>query len=175
MVTHDFTTVFAGSFTQKPVAGTIPAGSGATKASAIDTLHHHTAFLDCGPFLVSYSLAPEPVWDAYEVPKGLKPLANRVESYNVKNKYENPIMGADISSTYEFIDLADGIWVRTRSPMGTVLDSTYTVREGAEGGLEILYQAECRCNKALIGMAKKELEKSCGLLIENVAKRLGEA
>lgn len=59
--------------------------------------------------------------------------------------------------------------------MGTVLDSTYTVREGADGGLEIFYQAKCRCNKALISITKKELEKSCVLLIENVAKRLGEA
>lgn len=99
MFTHDFTTVFGRSLTQKPVISTIPTGSGATKAWAIDKLHNHTPFLDCGPYLVSYSPAPEPAWDAYEVPKGLKPMANRAEIYNVKNKYESPIIGAEINCT----------------------------------------------------------------------------
>lgn len=173
MVTHGSVTVFEGSFTHEHSSRTIPAGSGVSKASAIAKLHDHALFLDCGPYLVSYSAAPAPAWASYALPQGVRPLAPRVAAYDVKNKYENPIMGADISCTYEFVDLADGVWLRTHSPMGTVLDGAYTVREQGDGSLEILYQATCRCNKALASMAKKEHERSSPVLVENLVKRIG--
>ncbi|KAK6858216.1 hypothetical protein PG995_005915 [Apiospora arundinis] len=157
------------------VSPTISASSGLTKASAIEKLRDHPFFLECDPHLVSYDAKPEPAWDTYDVPKGLQPLAQRVEIYQVKDKYENPIMGSDINSTYEFIDLADGFWIRVRSPMGTTMESAFTVREKGDGSgdLEVVQECDCKCNKALSSIVKKDLDKNYILVHEKLAQKLG--
>ncbi|KAK8001212.1 hypothetical protein PG991_013434 [Apiospora marii] len=158
------------------VSPSISTRGGLTREAAIEKLHDHAFFIHCDPHLVSFEASPDPAWDAYDVPKDIKPLAKQVKIYAVKDKYENPIMGSDINSTYEFIALADGFWVRVRSPMGTTMESTFTVREKGDGSgdLEVVQELDCKCNKALSGIVKKDLDKNYILIHENLAQRLVE-
>lgn len=173
--TKQLVQVYEASFKMTKVSPGISTSDGLTKTSAIEKLRDRPFFLECDPYLVSYDAKPEPAWDAYDVPKGLQPLSQRVEIYQVKDKYENPIMGSDINSTYEFIDMADGFWVRVRSPMGTTMESTFTVREKGDGSgnLEVVQECDCKCNKALSSIVKKDLDKNYTLIVENLAKRFG--
>lgn len=158
------------------VSPSISTSGGLTREAAIEKLRDHSLFLHCDPYLVSFDAKPDPAWGAYDVPKDIKPLSEQVKVYAVKDKYENPIMGSDINSTYEFIDLADGFWIRVRSPMGTTMESTFTVREKGDesGDLEVAQECDCRCNKALSSIVKKDLDKNYILVHENLAQRLVE-
>ncbi|KAK8029685.1 hypothetical protein PG993_010976 [Apiospora rasikravindrae] len=150
-----------------------PAIKGQTREAAIAKLQDCDFFIKCDPHLVSYEAKPDPAWGSYDVPKDLKPLAQRVKAYTVKDKYENPIMGSDIESSYEFIDIADGVFVRVRSPMGTNFESTFTVRAKGSGELEIVQECDCKCNKALSSIVKKDLDKNYTIIHENLAQQLG--
>ncbi|KAK7959236.1 uncharacterized protein PG986_004090 [Apiospora aurea] len=161
---------FEGSFKMTKVS---PAIKGLTREAAIAKLQDKDFFIKCDPHLVSYDANPDPAWGSYDAPKHLKPLAQRVKSYTVKDKYENPIIGSDIESTYEFIDLADGFFVRVRSPMGTTMESTFVLRDKGNGDLEVVQECDCKCNKALSSMVKKDLDKNYIIIHENLAQRIG--
>ncbi|KAK8062836.1 hypothetical protein PG997_014933 [Apiospora hydei] len=161
---------FEGSFKMTKVS---PAIKGLSREAAIAKLQDKDFFITCDPHLVSYDANPDPAWGSYDVPKDLKPLAQRVQSYTVKDKYENPIMGSDIVSTYEFIDTADGFFVRVRSPMGTTMESTFSVRDKGNGDLEVVQECDCKCNKALSSIVKKDVDKNYIIIHENLAQRIG--
>ncbi|TLD30863.1 hypothetical protein PspLS_03030 [Pyricularia sp. CBS 133598] len=150
----------------------IPAG--VDKASAIEKLHEHVFVINCSPYVVSQSPQPSPSWDSYDKPKNTQFTSQTVHVYEVKNKYENPIMGADIKSRYEFIDTADGVFLRVHNPMGVVMESFFTVKEKADGSLEVVHELEARCNKALAGLAKKDADKNYDILVGIMAKGLAE-
>ncbi|TLS31510.1 hypothetical protein PpBr36_02725 [Pyricularia pennisetigena] len=150
----------------------IPAG--VDKTRAIEKLHDHVYVIDCGPYVVSHTQQPSPSWGSYDKPKGAKFATEKVDVYEVKNKYENPIMGSDIKSTYEFIDTADGIFIRVHSPMGVVMESFFTVQEKADGSLELVHELQGRCNKALAGIAKKDSDKNYDLLASIIVKNMVE-
>ncbi|KAI6383292.1 hypothetical protein MCOR25_000212 [Pyricularia grisea] len=148
----------------------IPAG--VDKATAIAKLHDHASIIDCGPYVVSRTQQPSPAWGSYDKPKNVKFASEKVDVYEVKNKYENPIMGSDIKSTYEFIDTTEGVFVRVHSPMGVVMESFWTVQEKGDGSLELVHELQGKCNKALAGIAKKDADKNYELLTGIIAKSM---
>ncbi|KAK8079265.1 hypothetical protein PG994_003072 [Apiospora phragmitis] len=159
------------------VSPRISTSGGLAREAAIEKLRDHTFFIKCDPHLVSFEAKPSPAWDSYDLPKGVRPLSPpQVAVYAVKDNYENPIMGSEINSTYEFVATADGFWVRARSPMGTTMESTFTVRAAGDGSgdLEVVQVCDCRCNKALMSIVKKDLDKNYTLIHETLAQRIGQ-
>ncbi|EHA51926.1 hypothetical protein MGG_05907 [Pyricularia oryzae 70-15] len=148
----------------------IPAG--VDKATAIAKLHDHIYIIDCGPYVTSRTPQPSPAWDSYDKPKGVTFASEKVDVHEVRNKYENPIMGSDIKSTYYFIDTTEGVFIRVHSPMGTVIESIFTVKEKSDGSLELCHELQGRCNKALAGICKKDADKNYEMLVGIIAQKM---
>ncbi|KAK8126907.1 uncharacterized protein PG998_002666 [Apiospora kogelbergensis] len=144
-----------------------------TKPAALAALHNHDQFLSADPHLTSYKRlsAPGEVsgdYASYQVPASIVPIAaadgDQVKVYEVHDHVPNPVWSSDVTSVEEFVDCADGVWVRVRSPLGIVLETTWNKNgtaeeEEEEATLELVQTCECRCNRLLASICKGQIEK----------------
>lgn len=127
---------------------------GATKEQAIQLLlHNHEFFLECDPHLVKFQpITPE---TAPVVPEEVKGLAEP-KTYQVTDLVHTLPAGlwdSNVVSTYEMTNIADGVFVRIKSPMSVVMDTIWTIQgEGEE--LELVEDVAIRCSKLLVGTVK---------------------
>ncbi|KAI2465065.1 hypothetical protein F4781DRAFT_435797 [Annulohypoxylon bovei var. microspora] len=172
----------------------IPAAEGAgdriTREAAVALLHDHGFFLRTEPHYVSHrALPPQQPSDnvsaatargAYALPAGLEPLGSpAVKLYEVVDHVPNPVWSSSVVSTEEFVDCADGLWVRIRSPLAVVMETRWTVREReggeeGEGALELAEDVEISCSKLLLGIVKTQVESNWRGIHANIIKRLLE-
>lgn len=113
---------------------------------------------------------------SYQVPASVVPIAaadgDQVKVYEVHDHVPNPVWSSDVTSVEEFVDCADGVWVRVRSPLGIVLETTWficeidpprnkngTAEEEEEATLELVQTCECRCNRLLASICKGQIDK----------------
>ena len=62
------------------------------------------------------------------------------------------------NGTYEFIDLEKGVFVRTRGPMGLVLETVWEIEETVDGGSNIVENVTISCSRLMLGMIKSSCE-----------------
>lgn len=55
--------------------------------------------------------------------------AGIVRVFEVTDHMPNPVWTSNVVSTEEFVDTAQGMWVRIRSPMGVVMETFWIIRE----------------------------------------------
>ncbi|KAI2633717.1 hypothetical protein GGS26DRAFT_590470 [Hypomontagnella submonticulosa] len=176
-------------------------------AAAVALLHDHDFFLRCDPHHVSHRALPrEQVPDAYadgaaakrayQLPAGLEPLgAPPVKVYEVVDHVPNPVWSSSVVSKEEFVDFADGLWVRIRSPLAIVMETRWTIRErssrgegeggegeeGEEVGLELVEDVDISCSKLLMAIVRAQVDnnwkgihaKIVGRLVEDAKKGEG--
>lgn len=74
--------------------------------------------------------------------------------YKVTDKV-NTIPGglwdSNVVSVYEFINVEKGVFVRIRSPLSTVMETLWTVKENEEGKLELVEEVVIMCSRVLVG------------------------
>ncbi|KAI2615626.1 hypothetical protein GGR54DRAFT_259842 [Hypoxylon sp. NC1633] len=177
-----------------------PIPSTVSKEAAVALLHDHAFFLQCDPHYVSHRALPqtlpantendaETVADRvaaarreYQLPATLEPLGEpAVKLYEVVDHLPNPVWSSSVVSKEEFVDVADGLWVRIRSPLAVVMETRWFVRErkGGDGeglGLELVEDLDISCSKLLLGIVKAQVvgnwegihKKLIGKMVEDV-------
>ncbi|KAI8632569.1 hypothetical protein F5Y19DRAFT_368404 [Xylariaceae sp. FL1651] len=206
------------SSTSKVVnTSTIPAS--VRKAEAVALLHDHEFFLLCDPHHASHKTLPQPPETAkepgdvdaarkhFKLPGNLEPLlpasadepAAVVTTYEVVDHMPNPVWSSNVVSREEFVDHADGMWVRIRSPMGVVMETMWSVREkkkkqednikkssnssssssssgggDGEGGgeLELVEDVVINCSKLVMGIVKGQVENNWAGIHKQIIEKL---
>jgi hypothetical protein len=82
-----------------------------------------------------------------------------------------------VVSTYEMADTPAGVFVRIRSPMSIVMDTSWTIVaiEGdADGTLELVEEIVIYCSRLLVGTVKGLCEGGWQQIHSNMMKRLAE-
>lgn len=90
----------------------------------------------------------------------VKPIA-APDCYSVTDRIHTLPAGlwdSDVISSYEFFDLESGVFVRTRGPMGLVLETVWKIKESECGNLEIVEQVSITCSRLIMGMIKSSCE-----------------
>lgn len=127
---------------------------------------------------------PPASFESYKVPAAVAGAASGspavVKLYEVQDHVPNPVYSSNVTSREEMVDFADGLWVRVRSPMAVVMETTWTVREksgGGEGeGLELVEEVYVSCNRMLMGIVKSSVEANWQKIHDKiVARMVGDA
>ncbi|KAH9908915.1 hypothetical protein F4778DRAFT_776083 [Xylariomycetidae sp. FL2044] len=191
--------VFTGS---SDLCNKSPIPAGVRRDVFVSLLHDHEFFLTCDPHYASHKVL-SPAEDAppssssstaadvrkfYGLPEGLRICGEEegeggkgekvdvVKLYDVVDIVPNPVWSSNVVSREEFVDTADGLWVRIRSPMGVVMETTWSVnvREGKGEELELVEQVKVSCSKLLLGIVKTQIEGNWkgihGKIIERAAR-----
>ncbi|CAK7224011.1 hypothetical protein SCUCBS95973_005375 [Sporothrix curviconia] len=180
----------------------LPAGIDKTQAVAA-ILQDHKAFIQCGPHsvdceevqgdeaakLAATALAtqkehplPEDVRAVVEAYPKEDAAGKTFAVYRVTDVVQTLPAGlwdSRVVSTYEMTDTASGVYVRIRSPMSIVMDTTWTVVEvDTEGGgpleLELVEEIVIYCSRLLMGTVKGLCEGGWQQIHANMIKRLTE-
>ncbi|KAK8054994.1 hypothetical protein PG993_000221 [Apiospora rasikravindrae] len=164
-----------------------PLPPGVTKPAAVAALHDHDKFLRADPHLTTYrpltpTTSPESCpadYASYKVPAAIQPLHDNktVKVYEVHDHVPNPVWSSDVASVEEFVDCADGLWVRVRSPLGVVLETTWFICESQDGErvtLELVQTLVCTCNRLLAGLCKGQVEKGWRTVHEKLVQGMVE-
>ncbi|KAI1499181.1 hypothetical protein F5X99DRAFT_294120 [Biscogniauxia marginata] len=164
------------------------------KGAAVARLQDHEFFLHCDPHYTSHRTLPQespqqdgdkdkdkdktdPVAAAretYQLPADLTPTGG-VTVYEVVDHVPNPVWSSTVVSREEFVDFADGLWVRLRSPMGVVMETVWTVRErGGDDGLELVEDVKISCSRLLLGIVKGQVEGNWTSIHKKIVDRMVE-
>ncbi|ETS87051.1 hypothetical protein PFICI_00879 [Pestalotiopsis fici W106-1] len=169
------------------------------RQGAVALLHDHDFYLHCDPHLTDYKAVeaptnPAPTFASYKVPAPVSALAGAnptVKLYEVHDHVPNPVYSSNVKSNEEMVDFADGLWVRVRSPMGVMMETTWTVRErtdnktqeeggGGENaaaddsGLELVEEVYVSCNRMLMGLVKSSVEANWQKIHDKIVSRMVE-
>ncbi|CAK7267531.1 hypothetical protein SEPCBS119000_002601 [Sporothrix epigloea] len=176
-----------------------PLPAGVDQSQAVKTmLQDHKAYIECAPHSVHYeklksdetaklaatALASQKV---HPLPDSVRAV---VEAYpaDVEGKTYAVYRVTDIiptlpaglwdskvDSTYEMIDITSGVYVRIRSPMSVVLDTTWTISaiEGSDQ-LELVEEVAIYCSRLLMGTVKGLCESGWQKIHANMIKELME-
>ncbi|KAI1310464.1 hypothetical protein F5Y03DRAFT_346359 [Xylaria venustula] len=163
-----------------------PIPSSVRKEDAVALLHDHEFFLLCDPHHASHKTLPQPPEtekdpasvDAarkhFKLPETLEPLTSTkthagpgpvVKIYEVVDLLPNPVWSSNVVSREEFVDHGEGTWCRIRSPMGVVMETTWSVREkkekdGEGGALELVEDIVINCSRLVMGIVKGQVENN---------------
>ena len=93
------------------------------------------------------------------VPDGIKPLGvtKCFRVTDIVHTLPAGVWDSNVISTYEFSNVADGVFVRIRSPLSVVMDTVWRI-EGPPGRLELVEQVTVRCSRLLLPIVKSQLE-----------------
>ncbi|KAK7941430.1 uncharacterized protein PG986_013817 [Apiospora aurea] len=154
-----------------------PLPAGVTKPAAIAALQDHAS-----PPSTTTPSSSSPDYASYQVPPSITATALRhqVQVYEVHDHVPNPVWSSDVTSLEEFVDCAEGIWVRVRSPLGIVLETTWFICEKKRGkkderdGLELVQTLVCTCNRLLASLTKAQVEKGWQQVHEKLIQAMVE-
>ncbi|KFH48031.1 hypothetical protein ACRE_010060 [Hapsidospora chrysogenum ATCC 11550] len=115
-----------------------PLPRGVSPSKAISLLQSHGFVIRHNPHMVSYEPAPttDPAPTLPAERPGLVATSAEPRCYSVVDKVHALPAGlwdSDVESTYEFIGIEDGVFVRIRSPLSVVMETAWTVREVGGG------------------------------------------
>ncbi|KAK6217709.1 hypothetical protein LQW54_003218 [Pestalotiopsis sp. IQ-011] len=159
------------------------------RQGAVARLHDHDFYLHCDPHLTGYKAVapsdPPASFESYKVPAAAAGAAGEspavVKLYEVQDHVPNPVYSSNVTSREEMVDFADGLWVRVRSPMAVVMETTWTVREksGSGGGdekegLELVEEVYVSCNRMLMGIVKSSVEANWQKIHHKIVARMVE-
>lgn len=153
----------------------IPEGIEASKAIAL--LQANEFYMKCDPHMVNY----EPIDTPKEKPiisasRGVK-ATSEPKCYKVTDRVATlpaGIWDSDINSTYEFLNVERGVFVRVRSPLGVVMETLWTVEETKTGSLELVEELIMSCSRLLAGTIAKTSEASWEQIHQSMINKLKE-
>lgn len=131
-----------------------PLPEGVPAEKVVKLLHGREFYLQCDPHMVKFETTDPPM-EKPVIPADRNATAiSEAACYKVTDKV-NTIPGglwdSNVVSTYEFLDVETGVFVRIRSPLNTVMETLWTVRENGEGKLELFEDVVITCSKLLVG------------------------
>ncbi|KAK3341730.1 hypothetical protein B0T25DRAFT_574074 [Lasiosphaeria hispida] len=154
-----------------------PLPAGVTKEQAIAMLSDHAFFLSCDPLLSKFEPltppSPPAVPDTITAQaRGTRPTTCFTVT-DIVHTIPAGLWDTNVVSTYEFTDIADGVFARIRSPLSVVLDTLWEVKQGA-AGLELVEAATITCSKLLVGVVKSQCENGWHKIHAKMLARLEE-
>lgn len=150
-----------------------PLPRGVSLSKAISLLQAHEFVIRHNPHMVSYEPAATTTDPAPTLPAerpDLVATSAGPRCYSVIDKVHALPAGlwdSDIESTYEFIGIEGGVFVRIRSPLSVVMETAWTVREvdggsqdgttesegeGGETQYELVEDAVIKCSRLLMSI-----------------------
>lgn len=104
-----------------------------------------------------------------EIREAVSSAPNKMVSYTVTDRVHAlpaGIWDSDVVSTYEFTNIPTGVFVRIKSPLNVVMDTTWSVRnagmdeegEGKGKGLILCEDVVIKCNMLLAPIVKNQVE-----------------
>ncbi|OAA74044.1 hypothetical protein ISF_00945 [Cordyceps fumosorosea ARSEF 2679] len=137
----------------------VPAGVPAAKL--VQGLQDHENYIKHNPHMARYEPIP-PGGNHPTIPAARGVAATGApDCYRVTDKVHTLPAGlwdSDVVSTYEFIDVEGGVFVRIRSPMGVVMESLWLARETADGAVELVEEQVISASRLLMGTVKSMSE-----------------
>ncbi|POR30876.1 Uncharacterized protein TPAR_08941 [Tolypocladium paradoxum] len=141
-------------------ATSIPAGIAPERG--VELLQGHEFFIQCDPHMIKYEAIDTPSDPEPTLPddRGVKAVA-APKCYQVTDKVHALPAGlwdSDVVSTYEFINIERGVFVRIRSPLNTTMETVWEIRESDDGGSELVEDVVIKCSRLLVGIVKNTCE-----------------
>lgn len=125
-------------------------------------LHDHEFFLQCDPHLSKFEkLKPD---EPPAIPDAIKAQVtpgSETKSYSVTDIVHTipaGIWDSNVVSTYEITNTTSGLFVRIKSPLSIVMDTTWEIKAGEDGALGIYEGIEITCSRLLLGIVKSQCE-----------------
>jgi hypothetical protein len=81
---------------------------------------------------------------------------------------------SDVVSTYEFINIEKGVFVRIRSPLNVTMETVWEVKEGPNGGLVLSEDILIKCSRLLVPVIKSTCESGWKGIHEKMINKLKE-
>ncbi|KAM0283649.1 hypothetical protein ACHAQH_002428 [Verticillium albo-atrum] len=147
----------------------------ATRTDSIAMLHDHEHLIKCSPAMSKFELITSPSPAPAPLPAGITPLGD-TKCYQVTDVVHTLPAGlwdSDIVSTYEFTNLADGLFVRIRSPMSIVLETVWSI-EGEGEGPEMKETVTIKCSRLLVGVIRGQCEGNWKVIHAQMVAGLGK-
>ncbi|KAM3433463.1 hypothetical protein MY4824_005976 [Beauveria thailandica] len=138
----------------------IPEGIPASKL--VQGLQNHESYIKHNPHMAKYEAVAAPADPAPTIPaaRGVG-ATGEPDCYRVTDKVHTLPAGlwdSDIVSTYEMIDVHDGVFVRIRSPMNVMMESLWLVKETEQGRLELVEEQVITASRLLMSTVKSMSE-----------------
>lgn len=150
---------------------------GVSAAKGIEMLQGHVFFIQFNPHMIKYEEVDTPTDPEPQLPtdRGLTSVA-APKCYQVTDKVHALPAGlwdSDVVSTYEFINLEKGVFVRIRSPLNTIMETVWTIEEREEGGgYDLIENVVIKCSRLLIGVIRSTCEGSWQSIHEKMVEEI---
>lgn len=151
-----------------------------TPTHATTIFHDHAFFLSVDPNLLSYEADIPPQGGAlHPLPADITPLAP-TRCYEVTDRmppgvalFAKLLPGSGTTKVYyEITDIADGIFIFMRAPMGVTEERRWVAEEG-EGGVRIVEWVEISCSRLLYGSVKGQQDQNWKECHAKYVKKIG--
>lgn len=133
--------------------------------------------MKCNPHMTKYELIDTPK-EKPTIPEGRKIVAiSEPQCFKVTDKIHTLPAGlwdSDVVSTYEFLNVEKGVFVRIRSPMSVVMETYWSARESGDGKVELVEEVSIFCSRILAGTIKSMCDSSWDGIHGTMVKKLQE-
>ncbi|KFA80273.1 hypothetical protein S40288_04551 [Stachybotrys chartarum IBT 40288] len=155
---------------------TTPLPAGCSVAEGIEMLRDHEFFIQCDPHMIKYEAIETPSDPVPTVPEGRQIVgAAAPKCYQVTDKVHALPAGlwdSDVLSRYEFFIWERGVFIRIRSPLNTVMETVWEIRDTGNGGAELVEDVVIKCSRLLVGVVRSTCESGWKGIHEKMVGRL---
>ncbi|KAL2212665.1 hypothetical protein CC79DRAFT_1329958 [Sarocladium strictum] len=157
---------------------TTPYPDGVPASKGVDLLQGYEFFIQCDPHMVKFEELTEIPDPQPTIPPARGPTAtSSPKCFRVTDKVSTLPAGlwdSDVVSTYEFINVEKGVFVRIRSPLNVMMETVWEVKEGPEGGLVLSEDILIKCPRLLVPVIKSTCESGWKGIHEKMVNKLKE-
>lgn len=155
-------------------SGPIPAG--VSKEKAVSVMHDHIGFFKAADTFREQNETPNEA-KPDKVPADIKTRSvggsGDVKAYTIRNEVPNSFFDSNVTSTYNVVDLEDGLWYYATSPMGVTNTAVWEVKE-AGNGLELRVTLQVECSVMLKSVVKGQVTSSVQQIHKTLVERMKE-
>lgn len=156
-----------------PIPDGVPASKG------IQLLQGYEFFIQCDPHMIKYEALEKQPDPPPKIPNDRAYTAVAApKCYQVTDKVHALPAGlwdSDVVSTYEFINIEKGVFVRIRSPLNVMMETAWEVRDASGGGLVLVEDIVIKCPRLLVGVVKSTCESGWPGIHEKMINKLKES
>lgn len=134
-------------------------------------------YIHVNPHMSKYEPVP-PLPEAVPIPEDRQVTGiGEPQYYKVTDRVHTlpaGLLDSDVVSTYEFIKLEKGVFVRIRSPLSTIMESVWQVQENEDGTAELVEEIQIKTSRLLMGTIKGMCESGWKGIHETILKGWSE-
>lgn len=155
-----------------------PLPSGVLASDVVQLLQNHEFFIQCDPHMTKYEAIATADDPKPSIPEDRNVTATSEPTcYRVTDRVHTLPAGlwdSDVQSTYEFIKVEKGIFVRIRSPLSVSMETLWEATDTEEGSSELVEDVVIKCPRLLVGTVKSTCEADWKGIHERITAKLRE-